>query len=104
MPLVYAEIPQSDRLQEIEVITELNVVRDYRYFHRKEAVQEPVVDKTQTMPDIVIRYRDSLIVIEAKFFGMMPSEDKLKTTISLQKRISHFIGEKCYQGRVLSAL
>ena len=101
--LKYKEIQQeSERLQEIEVITELNAIRDYKVYYPEEQVQEPLEEKvqelveneTQSMPDIVIRYRDSLVVIEAKFFGLMPSDRQLKAQITLQKEMIYFIGKR----------
>jgi len=101
--LKYTEIQgESERLQEIEVITELNAIRDYKVYYPEEQVQEPleervqesVENETQSMPDIIIRYRDSLVVIEAKFFGMTPSDDQLVNQIKLQKEMIYFIGRR----------
>lgn len=92
------KMPCAERSHEIEVITELNVFRDHSFWHgqlprRKEAAL------IQSMPDIVIRYDDVLFVIEAKFFGVLPSTDKLCHQMKDQKRIIKFIDD-LYYGRV----
>ncbi len=82
-PFEFIEIPATERQRKVEVVTELNIFRDHAFWYGREPASH-----SESVPDVVIRYDDSIFVIEAKFFGVPRSNDKLNSQIRLQRKVS----------------
>lgn len=92
-------------LDHIEIITELNIKRDLKYYnHITSNVFNDFSDK-QNVPDVVIIYGETLIIIEGKFFVAGQSAKDIDGQLLLQKEeinlmIKHLDGEIKYWSHI----
>jgi hypothetical protein len=71
--------------EHIEVITELNIKRDLKYYNQTDGIVASDFSDKQNVPDVVIVYGETLIVIEGKFFVTSQSAKDIDAQLLLQK-------------------